>query len=139
MKKSLYFIYVNFDRRTIGVKENTLDWKVGEETKVEAHDYKVMVYANLELTETAHKAVKLVFKKLCDMTAGMKFHEKVNSVVEKIIEITSDEATCDWIVEKAEDEERQRMERERRREEWLFDHVLEPFMRSMDKKIGFKL
>jgi len=139
MKESRYFIYVNFDRRTIGVKENSLDWEVGEETKVKDHDYNVLVYANLNLNPIQWDAVKLVFNKLCESIRRPMFHEKVNEVVERLIKITSDEATCDWVISKAEEEEMKRVERERRREEWLFDHVFEPFMKSLDKKIGLKL
>ena len=89
-----YFIYTDFDRRRIGMRENTMEWKVGDFTKIKNGQGEVMVYALVNLSENAEYVIKKIWHDLYRQNRCEKFYEMLNRVVEAVISITSDEPYC---------------------------------------------
>lgn len=97
--KKPYFLYVNFDKERIGIRENKLEWQVGDFTIIKENQEKVMVYALMDLTDNGWSAVRNSFKYIFNKCKRSKFHEQLNLVVESLIELTSDESRCRKIKE----------------------------------------
>ena len=101
-ERKQFFIYANFDRRRIGVRENILDWQVGDFTIIKEGQEKVMVYAILNLTKDAEYVLRHSFKTIYEKCRCEKFHDHLNKVVEAIIELTGNEVECRKIRETLE-------------------------------------
>lgn len=99
-----YFLYVNFDQERIGIKENKLEWQVGDFTIIKENQEKVMVYALMNLTENGWYAARKMFKQIFNQCRRIKFYEQLNLVVETLLKLTSDEARCTMIKERLEAE-----------------------------------
>lgn len=99
-----YFLYVNFDQERIGIKENKLEWQVGDFTIIKENQEKVMVYALMNLTENGWYAARKMFKEIFNQCRRTKFYEQLNLVVETLLKLTSDESRCAMIKERLEAE-----------------------------------
>ncbi len=99
-----YFLYVNFDRELIGIRENKLGWEVGDFTVVKENAGKVMVYALMNLTENGWYVARKMFKEIFHQCKRSKFYEQLNLVVESLLKLTSDESRCQKIKEHLEAE-----------------------------------
>ena len=100
-----YFLFVNFDKKLIGIRENKLEWEVGDYTVVNENTGNVMVYALLNLTENGLFVVRKLFKKIYLECKRNEFEESLNLVVESLQKLTSDESRCQKIREHLEAED----------------------------------
>jgi len=83
------FIYGNFDTKTIGYRENLLDYQVGDYTVVKQKND--MVYALFDLSEGEFYAFKKHFNHVCKESRGREFHQTLNLVVERMIGYSTEE------------------------------------------------
>lgn len=123
LETTQYYLYADFEGRRIGITRNRLGLKVGDFGMPSAEIGKVLVYAIFNLSENGVFAVKAKFREICSRFAGYKFHEKLNNVVETLIELTGDEEGCKSMKDAAERmkeyREKQREKRAERVIDWL--------------------
>lgn len=78
-------VYVSFDKKLIGYRENNLDWEAGEVVRLKGED--MMVYANFDLNHYGLKVFKWYWKKGIKKTSC--FHSDINYNIEQLIKLTS--------------------------------------------------